>query len=164
MGNYTELNLKIRLRKDTPENITRFLKELINDKKYHNTDYWNSCPKNVFFDCKRWFMLFFCTNWDEDKFGCKFYINKDYYYLEIESEFKNYDNETDDFLDWIRPYIAGNRKKKQYIGNWRDENMDDYWNIYLVDDPDSFETSNNCCDYIKREEFIKKERGNFERI
>lgn len=74
-------------------------------------------------------MLFMSTNWGDIK-GGNFYKEKGYWVLDLHTEFKNYDDEIDKFIDWISLFIAG-RKKKQYLGYWRGETMDRQVNIYI---------------------------------
>jgi hypothetical protein len=82
-----------------------------------------------FFQCDRWKDLFLSTN-GSDIQGGKMYMENGYWTVDLHTEFKDYDNEIDKFIDWINPYIVG-RKKKQYIGKWKDEDMNNYINLYI---------------------------------
>jgi hypothetical protein len=136
MGSYTELQCKIKLRKDTPENIIYLLKRVIingdlgHDKSLFKTeDVFKPELNHKFFECDRWYMLFLSTNWSDIQ-GGKFYQQGGYWVIDLHTEFKNYDSEIDNFIDWITPFIVG-RKKKQYVGWSKHEAMNQRDNIYI---------------------------------
>ena len=123
MGHYTKLNVKIKLKKDTPENVINLIKRIVIDKDlglsinttfFHSNDIFKPEFDHEFFKCERWYQLFIMNNFDSSK-QSKFYFKNNRWILELNSEFKNYDSEIDHFIDWIKPYVSG-RKKKQYIG------------------------------------------------
>ena len=69
MGHYTELQCKIKLRKDTPENVVNILKRVLierdlgHDKAlFHSDDVFKPELEHEFFKCERWYMLFLSTN------------------------------------------------------------------------------------------------------
>ena len=74
-------------------------------------------------------MLFLGTNWS-DVAGGNMYKEKGYWTIDIHTEFKDYESETDKFIDWITPYIVG-RKAKQYLGWSKNENVGIRINIYI---------------------------------
>lgn len=138
MGYYTELKLNIKLKKETPDNIIEFLKKVLIDKDigvdnkflFKSGDVFKPWFSHDFFKCQRWYMLFLSTNWDEDMQGGKLREDKGNWTVNLHTEFKNYDDEIDKFMDWITPYIVG-RKKRQYVGQYQGENMDNPINIYI---------------------------------
>lgn len=137
MGHYTEFKFKCKLKKDTPDNIIKLLNRVINERDlghdkvlFDTEDVFKPDLNHNFFKCGRWYMLFLCTNWDETMQGSLFFQEKDYWVLDIHTEFKNYDSEIDEFIDWISPFTVG-RKKKQYLGYWQGEQMDREYNIYI---------------------------------
>jgi hypothetical protein len=139
MGHYTELQCKIKLRKDTPDNVVSILKRVLierdlgHDKVIFDTkDVFKPELDHDFFKCERWYMLFLSTNWGDIQ-GGKMYQEKEYWVVDLHTEFKNYDSEIDKFIDWITPFIVG-RKKKQYVGWWQSESMDSRINIYIERD------------------------------
>jgi len=136
MGHYTELQFKIKLRKDAPDNVVSILKRVLierdlgHDKVLFDTkDVFKPELDHDFFKCERWYMLFLSTNWGDIQ-GGKMYQEKEYWVVDLHTEFKNYDSEIDKFIDWITPFIVG-RKKKQYVGWWKSESMDSRINIYI---------------------------------
>jgi len=50
------------------------------------------------------------------------------YFLCIRSNFKNYDDEIQSFIDWIRPYI--NKSEGDFLGFWRYEEDEEPTLIY----------------------------------
>lgn len=139
MGHYTELKFKAKLKQDTPGNVVNILKRVINERDlglghdkvlFTSEDVFKPELDHPFFKCERWYMLLLSTNWDDKMQGGKFYEENDRWVLDLHTEFKNYDSEIDHFLEWIKPFIVG-RKKKQYIGYWRSEDMDSQINLYV---------------------------------
>lgn len=137
MGHYTELKVKIKLRKDTPDEVINLLKRVILDKDlgventlFHSEEVFTPDIQHEFFECECWYMLFLSTNWSDSLEGSVFVELDKYYQLLIHTEFKNYDQEIQKFVDWINPYLIGH-KKKQYIGYWRSENYNREINIYV---------------------------------
>jgi hypothetical protein len=137
MGYYTELKFDAKLKQDTPENVLNILKRVINerdlghDKVLFNTkDVFKPELDHPFFKCERWYMLFLSTNWNEEMRGGKFYEEKGRWIISLHTEFKDQDNEIDNFFEWINPFIAG-RKKKQYVGYYRGEEEKRQTNLYV---------------------------------
>ncbi len=136
MGHYTEFSFQANLRKDTPSEVINLLNRVVNERDlghdkvlFKTSDVFKPEFDHVFFKCDRWYMLFLSTN------GCEgmkttFSKVKNYYELSIHSEFKNYDDEVDYFMDWIKPFIVG-RKKKQYVGYWKSESSPTEINLYI---------------------------------
>lgn len=137
MGYYTEFKFKAKLRNDTPDEVISLLKRVlidgdlgIGDKVvFFHEDVFKPDIDHEFFKCTRWEALFLSKNWDEEMQGGKMYFNK-CWVIDIHTEFKNYDNEIDKFIDWISPFVAG-RKKKQYVGYYRGEDLNFQVNLYI---------------------------------
>lgn len=132
MGYYTRLHIDVRLKRETPKEFLRVIDAEICQRP------WNSIlpavdPKinHPFFNCYRWPAMFTCINFNES-LGSTFRKHKahGYWLLKIDTEFKNYDDEIELFVDWISPWIIG-RKKKQYIGWYQGEGDDHRTNIYV---------------------------------
>lgn len=135
MGTYTEFAFKAKLRKDTPTEVIKFLQQTVDGNIGVEKGLFHDCdgPKpeilHPFFQCSRWYMLFLSTNWGNIS-GSSFCLENGLYVLNIHSEFKNYDDEIDLFIDWIKPYIIG-RKKREYVGYYLGEWMVQRSNIYI---------------------------------
>ena len=137
MGYYTELKFDVKLKQDTPENVVNILKMVINERDlghdkvlFSSEDVFKPELNNPFFKCERWYMLFLSTNFDDEMQGSRFYEENGRWIINLHTEFKNYDSEIDNFFDWIKPFIAG-RKKKQYVGYYRGEDMEQQTNLYV---------------------------------
>lgn len=118
MGYYTEFRFRAKLNENTPKEIVAVLDQAINN--YSN--YWEELAghempsimsvrdrpdlpiDHPFGKCERWFMLFHSNNFDPETIkGSTF--DKKTLELSVHSEFKDYDNETDNFVDWLKPFI-----------------------------------------------------------
>lgn len=137
MGTYTELKFRAKLKEQTPKEVVDLLNRVINEKDLgHDKQMFNTSDVFVpeldheFFKCERWYMLFLSTNWDYTMQGGKFYEEKDRWVIDLHTEFKNYNDEINQFVDWISPFIAG-RKKKEYLGYWQNEMSSTQVNIYI---------------------------------
>jgi hypothetical protein len=122
MGYYTTFRSKITLKKDTPQAIITFFDDVIN--KEGLSDSYNNSFNHEFFKCERWQSLFHSINGCDDLSGSKYYKKGDYYVVETETEFKNYDKEIQLYFDFIAHYVVG-RKKKIYLGKCKGEQFDD---------------------------------------
>ena len=108
MGMYTELIFGARLKKDTPEVIINTIKYLIGEEISHeNIDH--NLPENIscLIGCSYYFGVTNAVN--------KFYKDNDRWVLSSRSNHKNYNNEFESFLDWIKPHIDfGSGKRDIY--------------------------------------------------
>jgi len=122
MGMYTELVLKCQIKDDLPADVRSVLKYLFKggDKPLA------VLPDHEFFKCPRWDFIgqgssfyhhpaalsdYWTGHGDDDNRGG---------YLFSRSDLKNYDNEIEKFIDWLRPYIDEN--DEQCIGwSWYEE-------------------------------------------
>lgn len=105
MGMYTEFNIGVALKEDTPKNVIDMLK-FMSGEDYD--DYCPCIPNHPFFETYRWRMLFICDSYYFDgKTQSTFeYDNIDErWHLTVRSNLKNYDREIKKFLDWIKPYL-----------------------------------------------------------
>lgn len=115
MGMYTELVLGARLKEDTPQHIIEMLKVIFR----HN----ERLPEKY-------------SDW-EDKFpdirsipfGSSYYfavqvahsrlsyndISKDWT-ITVRCNIKNYENEIDNFIEWLMPYMEGSGLDKDFLG------------------------------------------------
>ena len=137
MGTYTELHLNLKLRKDIPVEIKYLFEKVVNNRDlevnglFSSQDVFAPNINHQFFKCDRWYMLFLGNNFYEEVGISKFIEDIYYYSLIINSEFKNYDNEINEFINFITPYTIG-RKKKQYVGWSLREDCDKRENIYII--------------------------------
>lgn len=132
MGCYTQFHAKIPLRKDTPDDVVLLIMHAVYDP-----DFYSACidprndldgphplilPEHEFFQQERWGNIFMRSNYYHET-GARFTRSRSGYYdLEINCDINYGHVEVQCFLDWIKPWIAG-RRKKQFLGYWRNDNM-----------------------------------------
>jgi hypothetical protein len=108
MGMYTELIFGAKLKEKTPATIINALKFMVGDLKDKPADFpecLNSCD-GIFKEASNYFGV--------DNPQAKFYISNfdKRWCISTRSNIKNYDDEIETFLEWIKPYIrsgAGER-------------------------------------------------------
>lgn len=129
MGFYTDVHIKVTLIKELPEDVFRFLNEFINNKNYDV-----ELPEHLLFSLQRGDNFFYESGLFGEPMPPIFRKDaKGYHYLELHASINHAYEELIQFTNWITPYVAG-RKKKQYIGYWRDEafeKRDPDVNIYV---------------------------------
>lgn len=121
MGMYTELVLKCGIRDDVPSDVRAVLKHLFMQDEEPET-----LPDHAFFKCPRWMMIGQCSSFYHHPRAMSDYwtghSDKDEQggYLFSRSDLKNYDDEINLFIDWLRPYI--DEEDEQCIGwSWYEE-------------------------------------------
>lgn len=130
MGSYTQFHAEIPLRKDTPDDVVLLISHAVYDDDFCTfyTEYPKECqhplilPDHPFFKTDRWGYIFSRYQFDLNDYGkAKFTRSKSGYYdLTIHCNINYGFHEIHEFIEWIKPYVAG-RKKKQYIGWWLNE-------------------------------------------
>jgi hypothetical protein len=140
MGYYTEFKFKMKLKKDTPEEVINLLRRVIvdhdlghNETLFTSDDVFKPSIDHEFFKCENWYMLFLSTNWTPNLQGGKFYQEGGYWKIDLHTEFKNYNNEIKHFFNWIKNYSVG-RKKKQYVGWHKGEDMNNPIHMWIIRD------------------------------
>lgn len=127
MGMYTELNLGVRFRKDTPQNIIDILKYMLSEfpMEYNKPQ----LPDHPLFKTDRWtFMLnsesyYFDGHTDS---SIQYDDICDSYFLNVRCNLKNYKREIEHFLNFIQPYLYTDG----FLGYMRYEEEDDPTLIY----------------------------------
>ena len=107
MGMYTELIFGAELKPDTPSDVLEILYYML----YEVGDYVFTCKEtHKLFTTERWERMFNCSSY---YFGVNEPINKMWsdditgsFRLSIRCNLKNYNNEIELFLDWIKPFIC----------------------------------------------------------
>lgn len=123
MGMYTELNMHVALKKNTNSSIIDILKYMTTGDKYAKA--WMNGFADLdhdIFNTSRWdwmlqsdSYLFPATTHSELNFDGV----TEQYFLDIQCNFENYNDELMLFLCWLNPYIDA--KEDEYIGYWRTE-------------------------------------------
>jgi len=99
MGMYTELVLKIDIKRNLPDQVYKVLEYLFTESDIPSE---LDIPEHEFFKCTRWK--------DIGSSNSYYHIPKTFNYYDREylfsrSDLKNYEDEIDKFIDWINPYI-----------------------------------------------------------
>jgi hypothetical protein len=114
MGYYTELIFGCSLKEDTPRNVIKTLEYMMDKSDFKSIDksvalYHYTLPDHEFFNHRRWEHMF---NASSQMFGVNEAISEMWhstitkcYHISTRSSIKNYENEIELFLDWIKPYI-----------------------------------------------------------
>jgi len=106
MGMYTEIIIGCRLKRDTPEEVIESLQELLKIDDEGTEDY--NFPEHEFFKSERFRWMFFSASY---YFGTPPHrvLERDSldeaWQFSTRSNLKNYDNEIQKFIDWIKPYV-----------------------------------------------------------
>ena len=121
MGMYTELNLTFSLEKDTPIQVYNILNYMINGGKFIF-----DIPNHKLFNTEdlRWEIMLNCTScYFTDIVASKIELHKcgDYTSVHCHSNFKNYEDEIELFIDWIKSYIHNHDGEKLFLGYSRYE-------------------------------------------
>lgn len=128
MGMYTELNIGVSLRSDTPENIINILEYMLGDIESQV-----ETTPHPLFETDRWHYMLRCDSYyfdgrtdssmEQDSIDHQFKLN-------VRCNLKNYDSEIEKFMDFIRPYL----ETRGFLGYKRYEEYDDptliYNNVY----------------------------------
>lgn len=102
MGMYTELHYNAKLIDNAPDNVLAVLQFMVEGGEEPST------PNHELFSASRWRYMLRCDScyfdadtrstlrWDEDTEG---------WYLCIRCNLKNYENEIEKFVAWVRPFV-----------------------------------------------------------
>lgn len=126
MGMYTELNIGVEFKKDTPQDILNAVQYMIdnNYSQEFNKDH-------ELFQTSRWdWMLRSGGSYYFDTKPSRSFLLDDVtetYFLSFVTNIKNYDNEWEKFLDYISPYVAN----QGYVGTYRYEE-EEYPSLVII--------------------------------
>jgi hypothetical protein len=126
MGMYTEFHFNAEIKQGTPQNIINILEYLVGLSDLKPID----LPEHNFFSCERWDRV---ANSDSFNFSAKcssaliFEKIGPTTYLNIKSNLKNYDDEIQNFVDWIDPYVY---EYETFLGFYRYEESEEPTLIY----------------------------------
>ena len=128
MGMYTEFHFNAELKEDTPEDVLGLLRYMTGETR----DRPDKTPDHELFETGRWFLMLCCDSAYFDMStasGLHRSGTFSFWYLSIRTNFKNYDNEIDKFLDWIHPYL--NKDDAEFLGFYRYEDDENPTLIYM---------------------------------
>lgn len=106
MGVYTELIFQGEVKFDIPKQIQELFDYFFGDSEelYLYIDKRDKLPDHCFFDCPRWRHIGHMSSYYFTPFPLRYMQGKKFVFLRC--DLKNYDNEIELFLDWIRPYMV----------------------------------------------------------
>jgi len=116
MGMYTELRMAVELKEHTPDEIINILNYMVGNHK--DDPKHSEYMEHDLFKCDRWHFMLRCDSYyfdTETNSTLKFDRITNTYFLNIQCNFKNYENELNLFLDWIVPHIEPTHGK--FIGH-----------------------------------------------
>lgn len=128
MGMYTEIHFNSKLKANLPKNIVDVLQYMIGERENEP-----ELPDHEFFNCDRWRSLFRMDSYyfDADTHSTlRFDDISSAYYLCVNANLKNYDNEIEKFIDWIMPYL--NKDEGEVLGFYRYEETETPTLIYAT--------------------------------
>ena len=111
MGMFTELYLRSDLKEDTPKEVIDLLRAMV-DGTAETTPFGDGhCPW-MLRSCSHYHFPFFYSRME--------YVDYlDRWYLFVRCDLKNYEQEIEAFLAWVKPYINAN--DGEYLGHTRYE-------------------------------------------
>jgi len=114
---YTELHFNAELKQDVPKEVIKILQYMIGDIITPVER-----PQHELFQTYRWDSMLVSDSYyfDADTHSTLRFdeIGKSHY-LCIRCNVKNYDNEIEHFIDWIKPYLE--KYKNEFLGFYRYE-------------------------------------------
>lgn len=119
MGMYTEIYVNVSFKEDLPEEVLYAIKCMLGQVEEVDTD---KLPQHDLFNTPRWKFMLRCSSYYHKPYNIYHFERDDIserYYLTSRSDFKNYDNESELFFDFIKPYV-----KDEFIGYTRYEEDD----------------------------------------
>ena len=126
MGMYTELNIGVSLRSDTPLDVISIIEYMLDIDNMKMCDVPFDHP---LFSTERWSFMLLTGSYYFDGRTDSSMVRDDIdneYKLNVRCNLKNYDDEIDLFLDFIRPYLV----TSGFLGYKRYEEDDDPTLIY----------------------------------
>lgn len=124
MSSPTEIKLKIILGKDTPDEVIDYLKKCIESNRE-----LTPFTDHEFFRCNRW-------EWIFNHMGYEGYLDPSIkeiprgWELIIHTDINYESGEIEEFVNWMRPFIWG-RRKKVYLGWYERDWSTEKKNVYL---------------------------------
>lgn len=103
MGMYTELVLKCSVKKSSPCEVLNVINHLFN-----GGEDVVDVPDHEFFKCSRWMFIGNCSSYYHHPKTINDVHDVEYsdsLHIFSRSDLKNYDDEINKFIDWVKPYL-----------------------------------------------------------
>jgi hypothetical protein len=127
MGMYTEFHFNVRLKQNIPDKILNILRYMVSNEPNKYDFKPKEIPDHLLFkNSERWHWML----WVDSYYFAADTISTlrvddtaKQYFLCVRCNLKNYDNEIENFIDWINPYIDA--KSNAFLGFSRYEESED---------------------------------------
>ena len=116
MGYYYEFHIKVKLKKDLPVEVIKFLQSWIVEQTYKPF-----IVDHALFRLERWGSCFYHSAYHGAPTFDK--LSSGYYLLQLNGEIKHGYKEIEEAVNWLSQYVVG-RKKKQYVGWYKGESWE----------------------------------------
>lgn len=116
MGMYTELYLRVALKKDTPDSVIETLRSMVEGGNSLETTPFGGGRRPWMFRCSSHYHHPVAVS----RMDYLNYVDK--WYLFVRCDLKNYEGEIESFLTWIKPHL--DCFEDEYIGHTRYEEAD----------------------------------------
>ena len=106
MGTYSEIYVKVVLKKDVDDNVVNIIKYMLGIDDVELEDL--TIPSHSLFETYRWDSMLRSGSYSHVPYTVKLFEYNDIsenYYLVVRSDFKNYQGEIEKFFDWIKQYL-----------------------------------------------------------
>lgn len=104
MGDYTDLEIRVKLRSDVPAEVLRLL-EAANDPRY-DIETYRPLPDHELFSTSRWDWIVSAVGTSGEYAANGILVDgEDGRYVERKCSLKNYDSDIEKFLDWLSPFV-----------------------------------------------------------
>jgi len=133
MGYYTEFVFACELKDNVPEDVVQILKFIILDE---STGESVPLPDHELFATDRWHCIGLCSSYyfafTEPCSNLVYDEISKSWKVVIRSSLKNYCNEIEKFVDWLKPYIErGSGRNRNFLGYWMNEDGEEPTLIWL---------------------------------
>lgn len=115
MGMYTEIYIKLTLKRGIPQHVINTLKVMIGEEETLE----GGLPEHSLFQSCRWLFMLRSSSYYHipESFSHLWWDDiADQWFLISRSDFKNYDSEAEKFFDWIEPYAEKSGIGKTFVG------------------------------------------------
>lgn len=126
MGMYTEFYFNARLKEDVPLEVVNTLNYMLGGEKALDL------PDHELFKTARWDFMLRCDSYcfDADTHSTlRFDDIGNQYSLCIRCNFKNYDDEIEKFISWVKPYL--DKYEGEFLGFYRYEECEQPTLVYM---------------------------------
>ena len=130
MGMYTDFCFDVNIKKDVPDDVVAMLNQM---RDFDHIDLFDKVvPDHQYFKCDRWVQIGHCSSAyfpAEPRFIFEKKSYSDDYVLNLRCNLKNYDEEIEHFINWIKPYVDA--YPGEFLGFYRYEEAECPTLVYM---------------------------------